>query len=186
MDSGTPRRGEWRGLRTIQRLEAGSDASLESLSRIADALQVGVKDLFISMESTGMAEAVEGLDERRLVRQRHDAALASRRRVTSTSVIGWAAAAVGALCCAAALYPDNGIPYLIGGLIAITAGLRMIHRMPSWPPIALAWISAAVIIVWMGTFSCQWWLLGCSAVIFIAAAAVFTWLSVHRPEQEQS
>lgn len=171
-------------VRTIQRLEAGSDASLESLSRIADALQVDVKDLFITVEDTGMAAAVEGLDERRLARQRHDAAIASRRRVRT--VIGWAATAVGALCCAAALYPDNGISYLIGGLIAITVGLRMIHRMPGWPSIAFAWISAAVIIVWMGTFGWQWWLLGCSAVVFIAAAAVFTWLSVRRPEQEQS
>lgn len=51
-------------VRTIQRLEAGNDASLETLSMVAEALEVPVRDLFVSVESDRLSIAVDGLDAR--------------------------------------------------------------------------------------------------------------------------
>lgn len=51
-------------VRTIQRLEAGNDASLETLSLVATALEVSVRDLFASVESDRLGIAVDGLDQR--------------------------------------------------------------------------------------------------------------------------
>lgn len=53
-------------VRTVQRIEAGSDASLESLSAIARALEVPVRDLFAT-DGAGEQDldaGVRGLDER--------------------------------------------------------------------------------------------------------------------------
>jgi transcriptional regulator with XRE-family HTH domain len=52
------------GVRTIQRLESGSDASLETLSLVADALNVAVGELFVSIDSTALSEQVESLETR--------------------------------------------------------------------------------------------------------------------------
>lgn len=52
------------GLRTIQRLEAGNEASLETLSLVADALRVSVSDLFSSIEDADFGNRVEALDSR--------------------------------------------------------------------------------------------------------------------------
>lgn len=52
------------GLRTVQRLEAGQDASLETLSLVADALQVPVRDLFTSIEDAAMSNKVDSLQDR--------------------------------------------------------------------------------------------------------------------------
>lgn len=51
------------GLRTIQRLEAGQDASLETLSLVAEALRVSVRDLFTSIDEQ-LNSRVESLDAR--------------------------------------------------------------------------------------------------------------------------
>lgn len=51
-------------VRTVQRLESGKDASLETLSAIARALDVPVRDLFASEESADLDPGVRGLDER--------------------------------------------------------------------------------------------------------------------------
>lgn len=52
-------------VRTVQRIESGSDASLESLSSIARALEVPVRDLFVADDSGPQLEpGVRGLDER--------------------------------------------------------------------------------------------------------------------------
>ncbi|TNC47365.1 helix-turn-helix domain-containing protein [Mumia zhuanghuii] len=51
-------------VRTIQRLEAGNDASLETLSMVANALEVPVRDLFVSVDSDQLTIAVDGLDAR--------------------------------------------------------------------------------------------------------------------------
>jgi len=40
--------------RTIQRLEAGNDASLDTVALIANALGVPVRELFVSVESVGV------------------------------------------------------------------------------------------------------------------------------------
>lgn len=52
------------GLRTIQRLEAGQDASLETLSRVADALRVPVRDLFAAIDDAHLNDRIENLDAR--------------------------------------------------------------------------------------------------------------------------
>lgn len=170
-------------VRTIQRLEAGSDASLESLSRIADALQVDVKDLFVTVEDAGMATAVEGLDERRLARQRRQAAIASRQRVWTT--IGWACVAIGALTAVGGTTLEDWPTYLIGGLVAVSAGLQMVPRVPRRLPVGFAWVAAAVTIAWMATLGWSWWLLGSGAVAIIACASVFTWLSTRDRETSE-
>jgi transcriptional regulator with XRE-family HTH domain len=49
-------------VRTVQRLEAGNDASLETLSLVASALQVSVRDLFGDVEDGVFKQAVDDLD----------------------------------------------------------------------------------------------------------------------------
>jgi transcriptional regulator with XRE-family HTH domain len=56
-------------VRTVQRLEAGNDASLETLSLIASALHVPVRDLFVGIEDdefgvTQLGKAVDDHDSR--------------------------------------------------------------------------------------------------------------------------
>ena len=55
--------------RTIQRLEAGHDASLETVALIADALGVAVKDLFVSVDHEEFGEAVGNLEARKSAQQ---------------------------------------------------------------------------------------------------------------------
>jgi len=56
-------------VRTIQRLEAGKDASLETIKLLADALDVPVRDLFMNVETAEFKAAVGGLDERQSSQQ---------------------------------------------------------------------------------------------------------------------
>ncbi|WIE78843.1 helix-turn-helix transcriptional regulator [Curtobacterium sp. MCSS17_016] len=51
-------------VRTVQRMESGNDASLESLSAVATALEVPVRDLFATEEPASLDPGVRGLDER--------------------------------------------------------------------------------------------------------------------------
>ncbi|TPW73466.1 helix-turn-helix domain-containing protein [Schumannella sp. 10F1B-5-1] len=51
-------------VRTIQRLERGSDASLETLTMLARAFDVPVRDLFDSVDGAAFGESVDGLDSR--------------------------------------------------------------------------------------------------------------------------
>lgn len=64
------------GLRTVQRLEAGHDASLETLSLVADALQVPVRGLFVAIEDEGLSNRVDSLQDRA------DQQQAARDRIT--------------------------------------------------------------------------------------------------------
>lgn len=61
--------------RTIQRLEAGNDANLETLSMVANALEVPVRDLFVSLEGTEFSTSVDGLDARTEYQQRSRASV---------------------------------------------------------------------------------------------------------------
>lgn len=63
------------GLRTIQRLEAGNEASLETLSLVAEALRVSVTDLFTSIDDADFGDRVEALESRAVEQQ------ASRDRI---------------------------------------------------------------------------------------------------------
>jgi transcriptional regulator with XRE-family HTH domain len=65
------------GLRTVQRLEAGQDASLETLSLVAEALQVPVRDLFTTIDNAALSSRVDSMQDRT------DEQRASRDRITS-------------------------------------------------------------------------------------------------------
>ena len=67
-------------VRTIQRLESGADASLETLSLIAGALDVPVSELFAAVENDDFAASVRALEERTLA-ERVDAQRAQRAKV---------------------------------------------------------------------------------------------------------
>ncbi|MDM7884637.1 helix-turn-helix transcriptional regulator [Curtobacterium sp. RHCKG23] len=51
-------------VRTVQRLERGNEASLETLSAIARALDVPVRELFAAEDGAALDAGVRGLDER--------------------------------------------------------------------------------------------------------------------------
>ncbi|MDO4143998.1 helix-turn-helix domain-containing protein [Clavibacter michiganensis] len=51
-------------VRTVQRLEAGNDASLDTLTRVAKALEVQVRDLFTTVDKSDYGRAVTALDAR--------------------------------------------------------------------------------------------------------------------------
>ena len=59
------------GIRTIQRLEAGSDASLETLLMVANALGVPVRELFTTIDSDELSGRVDSLEARTLAEQAH-------------------------------------------------------------------------------------------------------------------
>ena len=65
------------GLRTIQRLEAGNDASLETLSLVAEALRVPVRELFANIDNDELSERVDSLEARA------DGQQVRRNRITS-------------------------------------------------------------------------------------------------------
>lgn len=52
------------GVRTVQRLEAGEDASLETLSLVAEALRVTVRDLFSAIDDADLNSRVDSLESR--------------------------------------------------------------------------------------------------------------------------
>lgn len=95
-------------VRTIQRLEAGNDASLETLTLLARALQVPVRDLFADIQDATLDDAVTNLDRR--------TALQQERRRTITKGLE-------------SLYYGVGALLTLGVLAAIATDL--------WPNIAL-------------------------------------------------
>ncbi|HEY1531154.1 MAG TPA: helix-turn-helix transcriptional regulator [Galbitalea sp.] len=52
------------GVRTIQRIEAGKDASLETISLIADSFGVPMHDLFVRIEDENLTNRVDSLEHR--------------------------------------------------------------------------------------------------------------------------
>lgn len=50
-------------VRTIQRLEAGDDTSIETLNLVAAALEVSIKDLFDDPATSNQAEKIQDADE---------------------------------------------------------------------------------------------------------------------------
>lgn len=158
-------------VRTIQRLEAGHETSLETLSRVADALQVDVRDLFVTTEGDGWAAAIDGLDYRRAQ---------ERRRRSTLTIVGWALIAIGLLAGAGGIWtrPGHVLTYAIGGLVTVTAGLWLVHGLPRWLPITAVWVTAAVSVVYLLTLGWEWWMFGCAAVVVIAAGALVSWLLI--------
>ncbi|HEY0258587.1 MAG TPA: helix-turn-helix transcriptional regulator [Lacisediminihabitans sp.] len=163
-------------VRTIQRLEAGNETSLETLSRVADAFKVDVNELFVRAEGDEFVAAIDGLDERR-ARLRH--------RRSALTVVGWGLIAIGVLVGVGgvATNPGHLFTYAIGGLIVVTAGLWLLPARPPWIPVVAVWMTAAVTVVYMLTPGWEWWVYGCAAVVVIAAGALFTWLLAAQKEQ---
>ncbi|MCI1018513.1 helix-turn-helix transcriptional regulator [Microbacterium sp. C5A9] len=111
------------GLRTVQRLEAGQDASLESLALIANALSVSVTDLFEPAEEMDVTDRLESLD------RRVDEQQTARNRVLRS----WRMLYVGVgivVTILSVLLGGAGaaiiIAYWSGGLIAIIALQRIV------------------------------------------------------------
>lgn len=159
-------------VRTIQRLEAGNETSLETLSRVADALKVDVRDLFVTTDGDdGFAAAIDGLDDRRA---------RVRRRQSVLNILGWALTAVGVLVGIGGAWGGSGqiLTYAIGGLVIVTAGLWVLRSRPYYLPIAAGWVTVVVSLVYLLTFGWAWWIYGCAAVAVIAAGALLTWLLI--------
>lgn len=77
-------------VRTVQRLEAGKEASLETLGAIARALDVPVRDLFAAEEASDLDPAVRGLDERTAAdRAARDRVVAGLRSLYTAVGIGF-------------------------------------------------------------------------------------------------
>jgi transcriptional regulator with XRE-family HTH domain len=69
-------------VRTVQRLEGGQDASLETLSMVAKALGVSVGELFTAVADEDFNAAVDALDDRTATQQRQrDAAVTGYRQL---------------------------------------------------------------------------------------------------------
>lgn len=67
-------------VRTIQRLESGKDANLETVALLAAALEVPATELFGTVERPSFEKAVDGLEERTAVQQvRRDATVRAWR-----------------------------------------------------------------------------------------------------------
>jgi transcriptional regulator with XRE-family HTH domain len=114
------------GLRTIQRLEAGRDASLETLSRVADALRVPVRDLFAVIDDAQLNDRIENLDARVAEQQ------TARDRITS----GWRWLYIGVglvLSVASFTFGQYGLvvflAYWVGGSFILVA-IRRIYVEP--------------------------------------------------------
>jgi transcriptional regulator with XRE-family HTH domain len=63
LDPGTARFRKRGGAQTIQRLESGQDANLETLSLVANALRVSVRELVTSIDDE-LNDRVESLQDR--------------------------------------------------------------------------------------------------------------------------
>ncbi|GEM_PF-786149 len=111
------------GLRTVQRLEAGQDASLESLALIANALSVSVTDLFQPSDEMDETDRLESLDRR----------VEEQQTARNRTLRAWRMLYIGVGIAVTILsFPLGGaaaaiiIAYWSGGLIAIMALQRIV------------------------------------------------------------
>ena len=95
------------GIRTIQRLEAGHDASLETLSRVSAALQVPVRDLFSDLDHDTSNNRVEAVELRTQLQQ------GARDRATRRGL--WPYLAAGAVVTLCSLINQHIGGYLLLG-----------------------------------------------------------------------
>lgn len=113
------------GLRTVQRLEAGHDASLETLSLVADALRVPVRDLFSIIEDSSLSDRVDSLQDRTADQQ------AARDRITDAW--RWLYIGIGVIATLLSFTFGYGIVlflgYWVGGSLILVA-IRRIHLEP--------------------------------------------------------
>lgn len=113
------------GLRTVQRLEAGQDASLETLTLVAEALQVPVRDLFTSIDNAALSSRVDSLQDRT------DAQQAARDRISGAW--RWLYIGIGVILTLLGFTFPQGfvlfLGYWIGGYCILTA-VRRIYLEP--------------------------------------------------------
>jgi transcriptional regulator with XRE-family HTH domain len=113
------------GLRTIQRLEAGQDASLETLSLVADALHVPVRDLFTTIEDADLSSRVDSLEDRTEQQQ------TARDRISGAW--RWLYIGVGVVLTLVSFTFPHGfvlfLSYWVGGYIILVA-IRRIYLEP--------------------------------------------------------
>lgn len=76
-------------VRTVQRVESGNDASLETLSAIARALDVPVRELFAEEDPADLDPGVRGLDERAAAAEAAAAAAADEQAARDRAVAGF-------------------------------------------------------------------------------------------------
>ncbi|MFC4244553.1 helix-turn-helix domain-containing protein [Gryllotalpicola reticulitermitis] len=116
-------------VRTIQRLESGSDASLDTLARVAEVLGVQVTELFVTVNDSDYAAAVGGFERRtRDQQQRRDLIADTVRK--SYLVLGVIVVLASIALIGAGVLPGIGIfiipMYWLGGRVARDALLRFV------------------------------------------------------------
>lgn len=113
------------GIRTVQRLEAGQDASLETLSLVADALHVSVRDLFTVIDDEALSSRVDSLQDRTDVQQ------SARDRISGAW--RWLYVGVGVVLTLVSFTFPQGLVlflgYWVGGYIILVA-IRRIYLEP--------------------------------------------------------
>ncbi len=113
------------GLRTVQRLEAGQDASLETLSLVAEALQVSVRELFTVIDDADLNNRVDSLEDRTVEQQ------AARDQISSAW--RWLYIGIGVVLTFVSFTFSYGLvlflSYWIGGYIILVA-IRRIYLEP--------------------------------------------------------
>ncbi|MGM1018598.1 MAG: helix-turn-helix domain-containing protein [Actinomycetota bacterium] len=114
------------GIRTVQRLEAGQDASLETLSLVADALQVTVRELFTVIDDAELSSRVDSLQDRADLQQ------AARDRIAGAW--RWLYIGVGIVLSLVSFTFPHGLvlflAYWTGGYIILMA-IRRIYLEPT-------------------------------------------------------
>jgi transcriptional regulator with XRE-family HTH domain len=110
------------GVRTIQRIEAGKDASLETISLIAESFGVPMRELFITMDDENLTNRVDSLEGRVQDQQ--------TKRDSTMSAWRWLFIGVGIVvtcaCFVVAFGPTLFFGYWIGGYIIFGALRRLI------------------------------------------------------------
>jgi transcriptional regulator with XRE-family HTH domain len=110
------------GVRTVQRLEAGEDASLETLSLVAEALRVTVRDLFSAIDDADLNSRVDSLESRTSDQQ------GGRDRLTRAWVLLFVG--VGIVLTLVAFTIPNGLAfflaYWLGGTLIAVALRRLL------------------------------------------------------------
>ena len=113
------------GIRTVQRLEAGQDASLETLSLVAEALHVPVRDLFTVIDDEALSNRVDSLQDRTGQQQ------TARDRISGAW--RWLYIGVGVVLTLVAFTFPHGLVlflgYWVGGYIILVA-IRRIYLEP--------------------------------------------------------
>lgn len=110
------------GVRTVQRLEAGEDASLETLSLVAEALRVPVRDLFSAIDDADLTSRVDSLEARASEQQ------ATRDRTTRAWLLLFVG--LGIVLTFVAFTIPNGLAlflaYWLGGTLIAVALRRLL------------------------------------------------------------